>query len=71
MGTNKPLVVRNAPTMVGFDEIGHAYGVGRKTVRGWIKSGAPVERNELGMPVSVHEELWPWLKGYWAKRAED
>jgi len=49
--------------LVGWDEIGQAFGVGRDRAREWQSMGAPIFRErERDKPVAELSELWAWFR---------
>lgn len=55
--------------MIGIAEIAEGSGVGQRRVREWIRSGAPIWKDETsGRWLSYAPELWEWRKRYDLKK---
>lgn len=46
-----------------YEEFKAAFGAGQKTVKAWEDKGAPIIRNDRGVPMCEKWEMWCWLKG--------
>lgn len=46
--------------LVGWSKIAQAFGVLNKTVKLWLKQGAPIVLEDK--PITSQSDLWEWLK---------
>lgn len=62
MGSKLQLQARKMEILVGLESIGKALGCGCKSAKGWEREGAPIVRDERGVPRAEIGELWDWYK---------